>query len=409
MAFPSEVTIAAYPTQHFVDIRSNANGDTLELSGVEGKLLKVISRALKFHLKLIIPSDRKAGQLGPDGNWTGVIGMVQRDEADIGMNFLAMTEQRESVVDFSTAYTIDDTTFVVGKPTPLPAALAYLYPFVPILWASFAVLLLVMPLVFSSLTNTKSSYLQLCLQLFGNFVTQNLTIKDNSMRSKILQASWIIFTCVISLSYSAVLLSFLSIPLQKEQVRNFLELSNAVKKGEMKSYVIFGAIVESFLMNSQQSHLRTLGEIIHKENWYDRGRIEEVLINERSALIGPRVILKLFFGSDESTKIMSEDSLVSWNIALAVNKKFCCKKSLDVVISRLRSSGLYEKYVMEESLKKMLRSATKVSENTRKKQIRIKDIFSVLLLLIVGHVLSLLMLLLEVLYKYKCLKCFIRK
>ncbi|GIY38524.1 glutamate receptor ionotropic, delta-2 [Caerostris extrusa] len=137
--------------------------------------------------------------------------------------------------------------FVVGKPTPLPAALAYLYLFVPyslgqlrsfIARYAFGIFIIdeheifVSPAMFAT--------------LFGNFVTQNLTIKDNSMRSKILQASWIIFTCVISLSYSkAVLLSFLSI-LPKRTSEKFLELSNAVKKGEMKSYVIFGAIVESF-------------------------------------------------------------------------------------------------------------------------------------------------------------------
>ncbi|GIY61542.1 glutamate receptor ionotropic, delta-2 [Caerostris darwini] len=395
---PTQVTIACNPGKHFFEASSNTEG-RLTISGIEGRLLDIISRTLKFHMKLINPSDHKSGQLGPGGNWTGVIGMVQRGEADIGANFLAITEERTSVVDFTTVYIIDDVTFTIGKPGPLPPALSYLYPFVPGLWASFIILLLIMPLVFLSSTSAKS-YFQLLLQLFGSFVTQSLSIKDNSMRSRILQASWIIFTYVISLSYSAVLLSFVSVPLQKEQVKNFLELSNAVREGGMKSYAIFGSVVESFLLNSPQDHLKFLGDTIKREAWYNKGNeLDESLINERSALICPRVVQKILYGS-HSTKIISEDNLVSWNIAFAVKKDFCYKKSLDAVLSRLRHAGLFEKFVSDESFYIFLQTLDEVSENEEEKQIDIEDIFGAIFVLLTGYALSFLALLIEIIYKY---------
>ncbi|GFS71828.1 glutamate receptor ionotropic, delta-2 [Nephila pilipes] len=400
MNFPSKVTVASLTRLHFVEVNSSTDGE-LKLGGIEGRLLNTISRTLGFRVEIVTPEDRKFGQLGPDGNWTGVIGMIQRGEGDFAMNFLAITEQRASVVDFSTVYTVDDTTFVIGKPSLIPAAFAYLYPFQPSLWASFAVLLFLMPLVFIMLLDLKLSYVSLFLQLFGSVLTQALSIKNNSIKSRILLTSWIICVYVISLCYSALLLSFLSIPLQREQVRNFLELLNAVGKGRMKAWVFPGAVVESFLLGSEQVHLKFLGESIKKNAWYSHDLkvgFHQSIINEHSAKIGPRVALKILFGSEESTEIISEDSLVSWNIALALNKNFCCKKKLDQVLSRIRSAGLFEKFVKDETLKVLFQVSTKASETDGKMQIHVKDLFGAILFLLIGYILSFLSLLGEILY-----------
>ncbi|GFW50475.1 glutamate receptor ionotropic, delta-2 [Trichonephila clavipes] len=406
MKFPSKVTVAALIKKPFFEVK--ANGELLELSGAEGKLLDVISRALQFRLEIVVPEDNKFGQKGPDGNWTGVIGMVQRGEGDLGMSFLGMTEERAAIVDFSTVYTIDGTTFVIGKPSPIPAAFAYLYPFQPILWASLAAMLLLIPLVFILLMDHKSSYVSLLLQLFGSCLTQALSVKNDSMRSRILLMSWVIFAYIISLSYSALLLSFMSVPLQREQVKDFIQLSNAVAKSRIKATVFYGSIVESFLLSSEQVHLKFIGESIKKNAWYCyhlKPGFHKDIVNEHKALLGPRVIMRIFFGSEESEEVISEDTLVSLNIALAVNKNFCCKKELDQVLSRIRSMGLFEKFVKDETQKLVLQTSKEVTEIDDRMQIHVKDLFGAILLLLIGYVLSFLSLLSEIFYNYQSHWC----
>ncbi|GBN91493.1 Glutamate receptor ionotropic, delta-2 [Araneus ventricosus] len=400
--FPSTLRVANIPAKHFLQVNLNAAGKR-ELIGLEGRFLDVVSQALHCSLELVAPEHSEIGRKEPGGNWTGIIGLVQRGKADLAMNFLAITEERLTAVDFSTTYTVDGTTFVIRRPGPLPQSLAYLYPFELRLWASFAFMMFLMPLLFLLLTNTKSSYFSLILQLFGTLVNQDSSIKDNSIRSKMLLMSWIVFSYVISLSYSAVLLSFLSVPLYRQPVRNFRELSNAVRKNELKAFVISGSIIEHFLQHSQQEHLRLLGDNIKEQRRYTLlDDLNELIANDRFAFLGPRVALKVLFGSDES-KIISEDSLVSWNIALAVHKGFCCKTSLNVVISRMKSAGLFEKFVMDESYSTLLQSLAKLSHSGDTMQLSIKDIFGVIFLLILGYVLSFLTLLGEILYNWKCL------
>ncbi|GFQ78549.1 glutamate receptor ionotropic, delta-2 [Trichonephila clavata] len=409
MKFPSKVTVAALIKKPFFEVNLGADGE-LKLSGAEGRLLDIISHALRSCLEIVVPEDNKFGQQGPDGNWTGVIGMVQRGEVDLGMGFLGMTEERAAVVDFSTVYTIDGTTFVIGKPSPIPAAFAYLYPFQLVLWASLAAFLFLMPFVFMLMMDHKSSYVSLFLELFGSLMTQALSVKNDSMRSRILLMSWVIFAYIISLSYSALLLSFMSVPLQREQVKDFLQLSNAVGKGRIKATVFYGSIVESFLLSSEQVHLKFLGESIKKNAWYCynlKPGFHKDIVNEHKALLGPRVITRIFFGSGESEEIISEDTLVSLNIALAVDKNFCCKKEMDQVLSRIRSMGLFEKFVKDETQKLELQTSKEVSEIDDEMQIHVEDLFGAMMFLLIGYILSFLSLLGEILcnrqyHKFKC-------
>ncbi|XP_055950920.1 glutamate receptor ionotropic, delta-1-like [Argiope bruennichi] len=299
MKFPSKLIVANIPGKHFLQVDLKTGGQQ-QLIGIEGRFLDEVSKALHSSLEIIVSEDGEIGRKGPDGNWTGIIGLVQRDEADLAMNFLAITEERLTAVDFSTIYTVDATTFVIGRPSPLPPTLAYLYPFELSLWVSLAFMLFLMPWFILLLTNTKSSYFCLILDLFGNFVNQDMSIRDNSTRSRVLSISWIVFTYVISLSYSAVLLSFLSVPLYRQPVKNFQELSNAISKNELKAFLIRGSIIEYFLEHSQQKHLRYLGDTIKKEGWYTTlNNLNGLVANDHFAFIGPRVALKVLFGSDE--------------------------------------------------------------------------------------------------------------
>ncbi|GFS71805.1 glutamate receptor ionotropic, delta-2 [Nephila pilipes] len=384
MKFPSKLIVAIIALAYDFEINFSINGE-FKISGVEGRLLEVISRALKFRYDLVSPIEKEFGLLKSGGNWTGLIGMVQRMEADIALGLLSVTEERAKAVDFTTPYYVDGTAFIAEMPGPLSPIFAFLYPFEQSIWISCAVILLFVPILFKFLLHMKSSYMSIFIKIFGCVLRQPLSIRNPSPGGRIILSSLLIFTTVISMCYSAIFLSFLNVPLLEKPLKNFRDLSDAVRKGFTKCYIAKGSFIEPFLLNSEQLHLKFLGETIKKNAWYfDNAEVvNKSFINEYPAMITERSWMP-FLKFSRSSKVISDTSLASWNIAIAVNKNFCCKKKLDQVISRIRSAGLFEKFLKDET--PIIRSDyLKLLEETKQhKKIIFDDISKALWLLISG-------------------------
>ncbi|GIY54814.1 glutamate receptor ionotropic, delta-1 [Caerostris extrusa] len=62
----------------------------------------------------------------PDGNFTGMVGMVQRGEADLAMTYLSLNEIRSKVVNFSWPYCAEGISFITAKPINYEQKLALL-------------------------------------------------------------------------------------------------------------------------------------------------------------------------------------------------------------------------------------------------------------------------------------------
>ncbi|GFQ78538.1 glutamate receptor ionotropic, delta-1 [Trichonephila clavata] len=115
MKFPSNLTVAVIALTYDIEINLDMNGEP-KISGVEGRLLDIISSALGFRYNLVSPVEKEFRLLSLDGNWSGLIGMVQRKEADIALGLLSVTEERTKAVDFTTPYSVDKTVFIAEMP-----------------------------------------------------------------------------------------------------------------------------------------------------------------------------------------------------------------------------------------------------------------------------------------------------
>ncbi|GFY65543.1 glutamate receptor ionotropic, delta-2 [Trichonephila inaurata madagascariensis] len=384
MKFPSNLTVAVIALTYDIEISLDINGEP-KISGVEGRLLGVISSALGFHYDLVSPIEKEFGLLSLDGNWSGLIGMVQRKEADIALGLLSVTEERTKAVDFTTPYSVDKTIFITEMPGPVSPMFAFLYPFDRSIWISVAVLLLFVPILFKYLLHTKSSYMSTFMKTFGCVLRQPLSIRNQSSKSRVILWSWLIFAAVISMSYSATFLSFLNVPILKQPLKTFKDLSRAVRKGTTRCYFSKSSYIEPFLLNSNQSHLQILGETIKKNAWYfDNAEVvNKTFVNEYPVMIIERSWMNFLSKSGRSSKIISDHSLAAWNIAIAVNKDFCCKKKLDQVISRIRSAGLYEKFLRDETQIIPTDPSTLLREMRKQRKILFDDISEVVWLLMV--------------------------
>ncbi|GFS39585.1 lig_chan-Glu_bd domain-containing protein [Trichonephila inaurata madagascariensis] len=148
------------------EVHVNKNGKK-RIAGIEGKFADEIFTKMDIEYDIVFPEDNAYGHEVSGGNWTGVVGMVQRGEADLGIATIGVNENRFGVVEFSFPYTTDRLTFAVLKPSEWLTAFGFFnlldFPTWMLLFGSF---LLSTALFFAMLKGTMS-YFDVVHKLFG--------------------------------------------------------------------------------------------------------------------------------------------------------------------------------------------------------------------------------------------------
>ncbi|GIY59304.1 uncharacterized protein CDAR_523621 [Caerostris darwini] len=389
MIFPSNLIVATVPQEYIMEINQKYP-DQISLSGVDGKLLDIISKALHFQYILKYPIDLGFGRKTENGSWTGMVGMLHRGEADIALGQLGITEERSEVADFINPYTNQDETFMINKPGLLPTTWAVFLPFGIFIWIMVLTALILTPIVYKLLLNENISYLRLVLQFYGSLLGKSSPANNNSLKTRTFIVFWSWFALIISNSYSAALLSFLTLPIHQQAIKNFEELSDAVKQGTHKCLAMEGLSVPD-LHTADQEYLKYLGESIDKNGWYlDPSKmINENQLSDTTAIVDLRFMLQILnAGLSSDSYMISDDTLFSWKIAIAVRKDFCCKKMLNTVINRVYGAGLFDKFLKDEWQKVKI-STTKIFSNDFEiKPLSIRDTAGPYILLLMGYLFS---------------------
>ncbi|KAG8196122.1 hypothetical protein JTE90_007858 [Oedothorax gibbosus] len=401
----SNVLVVAVNIMKFIMNVSKTKDSRLEITGgIEGSFLLDVLHGLGFEHRVVIPEDGEYGFLTPNGSWTGVIGMVQRGEADLSMGGLIITEQRRRDVDFSRPYLITPLSFAIGKPQKHHLKNAYLYPFHIVVWGCCLGVLIAMSATLYFVLKQTHSLVVIFLELFGNMLGQSLQFKTTSLNLKYFVALWLLCAAVLSASYSGALLAFLFSPTQGKTVQNFLELSNAISRGKVHAYVIEGGLHASYLKETEQEYLKVIGTAIETNKWHakmtDIRHIKEV-VTEKVAFISATFLLKMnfFIEEQQSEVFICSDPIAESHVGFALNRNFCCREKLDKMITRVLGAGLLEKYINDASfLTYLLDARNKQEVQGHEHQIGLVAISGTFQLLLYGYALSFITLLGEILY-----------
>ncbi|GFX80963.1 lig_chan-Glu_bd domain-containing protein [Trichonephila clavipes] len=395
MKFPAFIRVASLSGDPIIVFNRNSSGTSL--SGIEGKLLETLASALNFRYEIVSPDDGQWGTMKADGNWSGIIGMVAKGEADMGLSYLAITENRNKVVDFSSPYYVIDRAFVTDQPGLLPKYAVFLYPFKLRVWILATVAFVMFPLILRMLVSVKS-----CLTCCS-YGLLRMAIRKESVEKSMVSGTMLVSLTFFLFIYSSVLLSFLLVPLREPGVRNFHELSDAVLKGKFKTFVPKGSVEIQLLLESQTLSLKKLGEIIVINNWmYDSRKNSDpkAMIGNNAALMGPRLILQSKYGIPPFTrKFISEDSIAQYSTAIALKNNFFCKSQLDSAILRIVEGGLFQKFVDDRLFETRANILSGVSERSPRTALALEDMYGIFLLLLLSYVSSFVLLLGEILHR----------
>ena len=95
----SQLRVVTFLTKPFVYYDTK-----MQLTGICVKILKQLSRDLNFDYNISRINDCHYGSETMDGKWSGLIGELQRDNADIAIQAISVTEERSRVVNFTAPF-----------------------------------------------------------------------------------------------------------------------------------------------------------------------------------------------------------------------------------------------------------------------------------------------------------------
>ncbi|OQR77484.1 glutamate receptor U1-like [Tropilaelaps mercedesae] len=97
----------------YVDVNRDDLGHKT-LTGLTGHMLHFIVSSMGMKYDVVFPNDRQWGSFLPNGSWTGMIGDLTRNDADIAVGPFVMTEDEAAVAIPSLPYADEDLVILSG-------------------------------------------------------------------------------------------------------------------------------------------------------------------------------------------------------------------------------------------------------------------------------------------------------
>ncbi|XP_076030916.1 putative glutamate receptor [Oratosquilla oratoria] len=211
------------------------DGRVLLKDCVDTRMLRGMAETFNFTYTVREPHDGQWGYLLKNGSYSGVIGAVQRYDADFSLN-VAFTGDREKVIDYTVGYYNDPLTFCTTKPRPLNQALALIKPFQWRVWVAFIAMLVVAgPVYFLTNSTLQTDHdngkkskphlsLTKCFLLtYGACLNQGYRWSSLSS-ARVFIGAWVLYSVVVTTMYVAMLTASLTLPTLSPTLNTLEEL-----------------------------------------------------------------------------------------------------------------------------------------------------------------------------------------
>ncbi|ROT70076.1 olfactory ionotropic receptor IR4 [Penaeus vannamei] len=222
----AEIVVAAeeYPPHAFVLLLGGLDGrgqPRFTITGPMVKLLEILATSMNFTYTYVRPPDGAWGAKQPDGSFSGMVGMLSRKEADIGLGPFGVSASRAEVVDYTGFIVIDYARIIGGRgraerfsPGRRSAGLCFSVVRVLLFQGECE-----LPHVY---VNTESAFAMKAELHYA----QDAKVPPGRRWERVLLAGWMIVTLVTVKSYAGNLMSLLAvrhIPQPYQSVRDVLD------------------------------------------------------------------------------------------------------------------------------------------------------------------------------------------
>lgn len=346
-------------------------------------IMEYLSQKLKFHYEV------------EETSLNGILDLLWDDNADIGIAKLPIQEFVLNYADISVPYHSMNTRFMIEKSGEIPKFKAFTYPFSMGIWIFCVFFTLAATSLSKYITSSKTSLVGIFISLVGSLLKQPLKMEVDSSKKKIWWITWLVWAGLISSLYSALFLSFLTVPTREPTVKNFQELSEAVqnKRLKCKSYERYN----NRTLESGEEHVRLLAEEIAKNKWYIADREYPPLSKTEASIANSDLLEVAEVYPPNRIKSFSEDFLTVRPNAICVRKGFCCREHMNLALLDALSSGLVDEFyripMKKDIWKQDLRRLSWIEETTH--ALSIEELQYAFYLLLFGYVLFIIVFLCE--------------
>ncbi|XP_071523994.1 glutamate [NMDA] receptor subunit 1-like [Panulirus ornatus] len=198
------VTNSYFP---FIDCEpGGSDGSLVPRDSLDTRLLNTVSAHLNFTYDMREPWDGTWGVPLTGGNWSGIVGTLQYEQADFSVN-LTPSPARMKVISHSKIYSYDPLLIVSLKPGPLPRHSALLRPFEDGVWemviaftSAAGVILWLLQKVWSWASGHPSiSLVPALLYIWGLLLQEPLPYPSVSVSAQVKMSSYfvrrLVYTC----------------------------------------------------------------------------------------------------------------------------------------------------------------------------------------------------------------------
>uniref|UniRef100_A0A1B6CLB4 Glutamate receptor n=2 Tax=Clastoptera arizonana TaxID=38151 RepID=A0A1B6CLB4_9HEMI len=340
---------------------SLVGNDRFEGLGID--IIHELSLINGFNYTFKVQEDKSSGNPNPKtGKWSGMLGEVLDDRAQLAIADITITREREKDVDFTSPFMNLGISILYKKPQKTPPSLfSFLSPFSPEVWwyviaayIGVSLLLFVMarisPLEWTnpypcieepeSLENQFSLNNSFWFSL-GSILQQGSEIAPIATSTRLAASVWWFFTLIMVSSYTANLAAFLTVEGKSVAFKSIEDLANqnppVIKFGAKK-----GGSTANFFRDSNSSTYQKIWQYMHEN-------MDEVMTSSNEDGVN-RVLNDKYAFFMESTSIEYEverkcdltqvgSLLDNKGYGIAMNKNAPYRHALSASILRLQEKG----------------------------------------------------------------------
>ncbi|XP_071524147.1 glutamate receptor ionotropic, delta-2-like [Panulirus ornatus] len=378
------------------------------------KVLGLLADSINFTYTLVRPPDGAWGAKQADGSWTGMVGMVKRKEIDIGLGPFGVTAVRAEVVDYTRPIVVDYARILAGRGRPEVDPWGFLLPLTPLVWGIILTALLVVVLAtllllptFSYITTTNQSdkFLDIFFNYLRVLLQQDIKAQRDHWWERLMLASWMMMTLVLTRSYTGNLMSLLAvrhIPQPYQSLRHVLDDPSTAMIWEANTaYVQHFRDAESGIFR-EVANAGEEGRIIYQRSTSFPESVETLVRRGEHVLIVEDLTEKVFVAQDFS-KTGQCDFYSSREMFLPLMFAMVGRKDsplVPVISERIKSvteAGLYHHWmkVAVPNSTSCVHPPIKITVNT---SLSVTNLSGMFLVFLGGFIVSLLVLFLEQLF-----------
>nr|XP_053626923.1 ionotropic receptor 21a-like [Cherax quadricarinatus] len=332
-----------------------SNGSVLYQYGVDIEVTRLLAQALNFSVQFVEPPEGELwGSQNKDGSWTGMMGLLDTDTADMGVANLYVSISRVGILDFTAPYDSEVTCFLARREPPLARWQAIAFPFHWTTWiAIFFGLLLSGPAIFFFSTASRKFGKEIgsLRSLTGCW---NYSVGIHLMKSqahlpllsttKVLITSLWLYTTIITIAYSTNLTAFLLVNKPPKDIETIKDLYDSDLK-----VIGMGEFYKDELASASDPYLKGLTKFYEGQKSTDEAY--QKVLKGRAVFLQNRAFVEFiartkFTSSGFSRMRIMKECFAPYNIAMGLQRHSPLKVKFDEVIGWIQQSGLLRHYFL---------------------------------------------------------------